>query len=398
MQYLYHPNMQHLNDAELALVIEGVRRFVRREIWLQEKRLDPNATRLPDELFVELHTRIDEMGLDYLHAPADSGRGPALADVARARITEEISQHRAGAISPGYGLFDPDPPPQLYAADDAQRAAFLEPLLERRSRCFRGFGEPDLDGLPTDTVRARALRRGDGWMLDGTKIFVADGVDADFGIVYAHTEYERGERDGVSAFIVESSRSGFQRWRDWPTISIGRGTLELNLSAVKLPDANLLGEPGNAPAFANELALRRRIFSAAHLTGVASAAQDMARGQVWARREHGSPIALGERARLALADSEIAVRASRQLYLAAARECDAGVVTTESALAALAFACDAALAVVERTLELHGPLAASADLPLERWARDLHTRRLAEGGPAQQRLAIAQRLTTTFKK
>lgn len=384
-------------DAELTLVLEGVRRFVRRELWLWEKRLDANATRLPDELFGELHAKVDEMGLDHLLAPAASGRGPALPDAARARIVEETSQHRAGAISAAYGLFDPDPPPQLYAATDAQRAAFLEPLLERRARCFRGFGDPDLDGLPTDTVRVRALRRGDGWMLDGTKLFVADGSDADFGIVYAHTEYERGERSGVSAFVVESHRTGFQRWREWPTISAGRDTLELNLSAVKLPDANLLDEPGNAPAFANELVLRRRIFSAAQLTGVASAAQDTARGQVWARREHGAPLAQGERARLALADNEIAVRASRQLYLTAAAECDGGV-TAESALAALAFASDAASAVVERTLELHGPLAVSADLPLERWARDLHARRLAEGGPAQQRLAIAQRLTTTFKK
>ena len=396
--------MEQLSDAELALVLEGVRRFVRREIWLQEKRLDPNATRLPDDLFADLHVRIGEMGLDHLLAPPGSGRGPQLPDAARARIAEETSQHRAGAISPSYGLFDPDPPPQLYAASAEQRAAFLEPLLERRARCFRGFGDPDLDGLPTDAVRARALRRGDGWMLDGTKIFVADSADANFGIVYAHTEYERGERGGVSAFVVETNRTGFQRWRDWPTISAGRDTSELNLSAVKLPDANLLGEPGAAPAFANDLALRRRVFSAAQLTGVASAAQDMARGQIWARREHGRPIAQGERARLALADSEIALRASRQLYLSAAAECDkrdkrdSGGATVESALSALAFASDAALDIVERTLELHGPLAASADLPLERWLRDLRARRLAEDGPTQQRLAIAQRLTTTFKK
>ena len=390
--------MATLGDAELTMLTEGVRRFVRREIWLHEKRLEPNATTLPDPLFAALHTKIDEMGLDHLLAPPGVGWGPDLPDVARARIAEETSQHRAGALYPAYGLFDPDPPPQLYAASEHQQAAFLTPLIERRARCFRAFGDPDLHDLPTDAVRIRALRRNDGWMLDGTKLFAADARDADFGIVYAHTEYTRGERNGVSAFVVETQRTGFQRWRDWPTISAGRDTIELNLSAVKLPDANLLGEPGNAPAFANDLALRRRVFSAAQLTGVASAAQDMARGQVWTRREHGQPIAQGERARLALADNEITIRASRQLYLAAAAECDTGAVTVESALAALAFASDAALAVVERTLELHGPLAVSADLPLERWARDLRGRWLAEGGPAQQRLAIAQRLTTTFKK
>ena len=382
----------------LDLVIAGVRRFVRRELWLQEKRLPANAVRLPDQLFSGLHAKVGEMGLDHLLAPPSAGCAPPLSEPARARIAEETSQHRAGALYPSYGLFDPDPPVQLYAARAEQRAAFLAPLLARRARCFRCFGDPDLAGLPTDAVRVRALRRGGGWMLDGTKLFAADAADADFGIVYAHTEYERGERRGVSAFVVETSRSGFQRWRGWPTISAGRDTLELNLSALKLPDGNVLGEAGNAPAFANDLVLRRRLFSAAELTGVASAAQDTARGQVWSRREHGRPLARGERARLALAESEIAIRAARQLYLAAAAEAEGGALSLESALAALAFAADAAVGVVDRTIELHGLAALSADLPLERWARDLRSRRAAEGGAAQQRLAIAERLTTTFKK
>ena len=270
-------------NEELALVLAGVRRFIRRDIWLHEKRLNTNATRLPDQVFDELHGRVDEMGLDHLLAPPGCGYGPELGEAERARVVEETSQHRAGAISASYGLFDPDPPPQLYAASDQQRAAFLTPLLEREARCFRGFGDPDLAGLPTDGVRLRALRRDGEWMLDGTKVFVADATDADFGIVYAHTEYERGERDGVSAFVVETSRTGFQRWREWPTISAGRDTWELNLSALKLPDLNLLGEAGDASAFGNDPVLRRRMLSAAQLTGVASAAQDMARGQVWSR-------------------------------------------------------------------------------------------------------------------
>ena len=385
-------------NEELALVVAGVRRFIRRDVWLHEKRLGTNATRLPDQVFDELHVRVDEMGLDHLLAPPGCGYGPELGEAERARVVEETSQHRAGAISASYGLFDPDPPPQLYAATEQQRAAFLTPLLEREARCFRGFGDPDLAGLPTDGVRLRALRRAGEWMLDGTKVFVADATDADFGIVYAHTEYERGERDGVSAFVVETNRTGFQRWREWPTISVGRDTWELNLSAVKLPELNLLGEAGGASAFGNDPVLRRRVFSAAQLTGVASAAQDMARGQVWSRREGGIPIAQGQRAQLALADSEIAIRASRELYLSGAAECDEGALTLEAALSALAFASEAAIGVVDRTLELHGPVALSADLPLERWARDLRTRHAAEGGSTQQRLLIAQRLTTTFKK
>ena len=379
---------------ELELIVQAVRRFIRREVWLQEKRVEHNAQRLPTDVHGALLDRAGELGIDHLMAPRGFGAGPEidLPDADRLRIAEELSQHRAGVLNPAYGLFDPDPPPQLYAATDAQRQRFLDPLLRRSATCFRGLEDPDLAFLPPDGVRIRAQKHPQGWMLDGTKLFVADAADAAFGIVYANTEQVPGEREGVSAIVVETDREGFQHWRPWPTIAAGRDTMELNLSAVKVPASNLLGEPGNGPAFANDLVLRRRLFSAAHLTGIASAAQDMCRGVVWSRGEHGAPLAQGERARLALADSEIAVSASRALYLSAADQVE------PLGLEASAFAKRAAVEVVDRALSLHGAAGGSADLPLERWARELRWARLGFGGVDHERLAVAQRLITMFKK
>ena len=381
-------------SESLDLIVQAVRRFVRNEIWLQERRIDANAARLPDDVFDTLLARAGELGIDHLMAPRGASVGPQidLPDGDRLRIAEELSQHRAGALNPAYGLFDPDPPPQLYAGDDDLRARLLEPLLRREASCFRGLEDPDLAFLPTDGVRIRAQRHPLGWMLDGTKLFVADPANADFGIVYCNTEETPGERSGISAIVVECDRVGFQRWRPWPTIATGRDTMELNLSAVKLPESNVLGEVNAGPAFANGLILRRRLFTAAHLTGIASAAQDMCRGVVWSRREHGAPLAQGERARLALADNEIATSASRALYLSAAEELE------EQALPALAFALDAANTVVDRAMRLHGPAGGSDDLPLERWAREVQWLRLTAGGLDQQRLGIAERLLSTFKK
>jgi len=378
----------------LDLIVQAVRRFVRDEIWLQERRIDANAARLPEDVFDALLTRASELGIDHLMAPRGASVGPQidLPDADRLRIAEELSQHRAGALNPAYGLFDPDPPPQLYAGSDDQRERFLEPLLRREASCFRGLEDPDLAFLPTDAVRIRAQKHPLGWMLDGTKLFVADAANADFGIVYCNTEETPGERSGVSAFVVESDLVGFQRWRAWPTIATGRDTMELNLSAVKLPASNLLGEVNAGPSFANDLVLRRRLFTAAHLTGIASAAQDMCRGVVWSRREHGAPLAQGERARLALADNEIAASASRALYLSAAGRIE------EVALSSLAFTLDAASSVVKRAMDLHGPAGGSSDLPLERWSRELRWMALSGGGASQHRLGIAQRLTSTFKK
>lgn len=381
-------------SEELDLIVNAVRRFVRREIWLHEKRMDSNAPELPVDIHANLLNRAAELDIAPLMAPPGSIYGPQidLPDSDRLRIAEELSQHRAGVLNPSYGLFDPDPPAQLYAATTDQQERFLLPLVQREATCFRGLDDPDLSSLPVDGVRIRAQKHPSGWMLDGTKLFVADASDAAFGIVYANSEEVPGQRNGVSAIVVETDRVGFQHWRPWPTIAVGRDTMELNLSAVKVPESNLLGEPGNGPAFANDLVLRRRLFSAAHLTGVASAAQDMCRGVVWSRREHGAPIAQGERARLALADNDIAVAAARALYLTAADR------TEELALAATAFAVETAVAVVDRAMDLHGVGGGSADLPLERWARELRWHRLSFGGTDQAKLTIAQRLVSTFKK
>ena len=381
-------------SEELDLIVQSVRRFIRREIWLQEKRVDPNAPRLPEEVFATLLERASELGIDHLMAPREAEVGPDvdLPDADRLRIAEELSQHRAGILNPSYGLFDPDPPPQLYAATNEQQERFLEPLVIRDATCFRGLDDPDLATLPIDSVRIRAQRHREGWMLDGTKLFVADAAAASFGIVYANTELVPGERSGASAIIVETDRTGFQRWRPWPTIAVGRDTMELNLSAVKVPESNLLGAPGEGPSIANDLVLRRRLFSAAHLTGIASAAQDMCRSVVWSRREHGVPMAQGERAKLSLADNEIALSASRALYLSAPECLD------ELSLQALAFAKEIAVTVVDRAMDLHGPAGGSSDLPLERWSRELRWLRLSGGGIDQQKLSVAQRLITTFKK
>ena len=387
-------------SEELDLIVQAVRRFVRREIWLPEQRIEHNATRLATQVQRALRAKAGELGIDHLMAPRGCGVGPQidLPDADRLRIAEELSQHRAGVLNPGYGLFDPDPPVQLYAATDEQKQRFLLPLLNREATCFRGLEDPDLAYLPTDGVRIRALKHPNGWMLDGTKLFVAGATEASFGIVYANTEQAHGERNGVSAIVVESDREGFQHWRPWPTIAAGRDTMELNLSAVKVPESNLLGEPGNGPAFANDLVLRRRLFTSAHLTGVASAAQDMCRRVVWSRQEHGSPLAQGERARLALADSEIAISASRALHLSAADRIDQAGQNELLALQAMVFATRSAIEVVDRALTLHGPTGSSADLPLERWARELRWIRVSIGGLDQHRWAVAQQLITTFKK
>ena len=239
------------SPEERRLLREAVRRFVRRELWLWEKRIDPNAFALPPEVAAGLRPKVAAMGLSLLREPEALG-GPPIDGVTRALVLEDLAQHRAGVLAPGYGLFGPQAPPALYACTAEQQQRFLLPLLRGERRCFVGLHDPWL-GDPTGSdagggLRIRARRTSSGWLLDGTKLFVADaGRDgeagvADFGVVHARAEDESGQPLGAACFIVETERAGFQRWRPYPTLATGRDTQELNLSNLRLPSENRLGD------------------------------------------------------------------------------------------------------------------------------------------------------------
>lgn len=392
-----HSGPSHRLSEPQGMLRDTVRRFVRKELWLHEKRLDPNATRLPTDAFDDLAAKVQAMGLADLLVP-DAAHGPELDAVTRALLAEETSQHRAGVLHASYELFGVDVPPQLLAADDAQRQTYLEPLLQRDQRCFVSLDDPTDAAQPPDGVRPRARWMGEEWMLDGTKIFVAGAEHADFGIVLARTEDQHGQAQGLSCFVVDAHRVGFQRWRPYPTIALGRDTMELNFSNLRLPPQNLLGQVGAGATFAAQPLAFRRIIVAAQLTGVASAAQDMARQQAASRREFGAALGTQQGVAWALADNEADVRSARSLYLAAAEECDRDEDFAPSAALARLLAAEAAGRVVDRTIQIHGPAALSADLPLERWYRELRLRRLDDGAAGAQRSAVAAQLLNTFKK
>lgn len=360
-------------QEQRRLLRQAVRRFVREEIWLWEKRMDPNATALAAELAAALGGLVAAMELSRLREPPALG-GPALDGATRALLVEEMAQHRAGVLAPGYGLFGPETPTPLYASSAEQREQFLLPLLRGETRCFAGLHDPVRGGPPGSTpagVRIRARRTRDGWMLDGTKLFVAGADAADFGVVFARTEEADGRRRGVSCFLLEAGRPGVQRWRPYPTIAVGRDTQELNLSTVRIPAGHLLGAVGQGLSLAPREKQRHYVDSAAQLTGVAEAAQSIARRFGDGGAEAGSP----ESVRWALADQETALQSVRLLTRQAATLAAAGAPSTPAGVWRLA--ADAASRVVDGTMSLLGPPGLSADLPLERWYRELRVQRSA---------------------
>ena len=379
------------SPEERRLLREAVRRFVRRELWLWEKRIDPNTFALPPEVAAGLRPKVAAMGLSLLREPEALG-GPPIDSVTRALVLEDLAQHRAGVLALGYGLFGPQAPPALYACTPDQRRRFLLPLLRGERRCFVGLHDPWL-GAPTGSdagggLRIRARRTPGGWLLDGTKLFVADaGRDgeaaADFGVVSARAEDESGQPLGAACFIVETERAGFQRWRPYPTLATGRDTQELNLSNLRLPSENRLGD---GRVSAPDAHARHDACLAAQLTGVGRGARSMLRERARADA--------AESTRWALADADVHLRAAAAL----ARDVADGAGVAAEAASARLIAQQAAEQVVDATIAAIGPPALSADLPLERWFRELRVLRESDGGLARLRAMSAGHILGDFSR
>jgi len=246
-------------------------------------------------------------------------------------------------------------------------------------------------------------------MLDGTKLFVSGAgtaeSGADFGVVTARTESASGEGLGVARFVVEVDRPGVQRWRPYQTLAVGRDTQELNLSNVRLPPANLLGEAEDGLTRVERAWVRRDVFVAAGLVGVGEAAQAMV-------RERARGGGAGESGRWAVADGQTLLAAARGLVQRAAdpawtlgdgtpgstAEVDAAESRGVAARAAQArqAAQAAAMQVVDGAITTLGPAALSTDLPLERWFRELRVLQESDGGPGRLRETTAGYLLSTY--
>ena len=379
----------HVSE-EQKLLVETVRRFVREQIVPLEAELDPDAIDLPEEDHARLVAMTDQMGLHNFSAPVEVGGG-GLDVTTQVLLGEEMAQHRAGLYEPCYGVFGGAGLAQLYDASDYLKETYLYPQLRGEKRGFFGLSEPSGGSDPARAIQTRAVRDGDEWVINGSKLWISGADTADFGIIFARTDPKAG-RAGITAFLVDTETPGFEvrrivhvlRSADYPT--------ELSLDDVRVPQRNVVGEVGGGFALANDRLTRNRIPYSAGCIGVAVAAQRRAVEYSKHRVTFGEPLASRQAIQWMLVDNEIDIRSSRLLTLAAAQKADSGQpFRFETAMAKLT-STEAAGRVVDRAIQIHGGLGVSKDLPLERWYRELRIRRIGEGPSEVQRIIMARDL------
>jgi acyl-CoA dehydrogenase len=351
---------------EAKMICAAIRRFVKEEIIpLEETELDADAYELPEEHEERLRPIAESTGIP-------GARG--LDVKTRVFMAEEMAQHRAGLYSPCYGLFR-----QGGEGEAGNAGGFI------------GLTEPSGGSDPARAIRTRAVRDGDEWVINGSKVFNSGADTASYGTVYARTG-DTPSRESISAFRVPTDTAGFEVRR---LIHVLRShyTTELSFTDMRLPASALIGNENEGFANANARLTGNRITYAAGCTGVAIAAHRMATEYSRQRVTFGEPLSNRQAIQWMLVDNEIDIRSARWFCLSAAEKADSGEPFRFEAAMAKLIATEGAGRVVDRSMQIHGGYGMTKDLPFERWFRELRIRRIGEGPSEIQRVIMARDLT-----
>jgi acyl-CoA dehydrogenase len=374
---------------ELRMLADTVRRFMDSEVRPLEDTLPHDAAGVPAALLAPLQQKARALGLWSLQTPARFG-GAGLGVLGQVIVAEEAAKCRMGAFFPALGAFGGNPPNVMFSATEEQFAKYAQPIIDGRAgRAFTAISEASGGSDPARAIRLRADRKGEVYLLNGTKMWTTHAGSARWGVVYARTG-EQGSRSGITAFIVEADAPGLHK-RPIEVMS-SYMPYELHFDNVEVPVANRIGDEGSGFTLAGEFLVAGRITYGAGPIGIAQLALDLAIDWVKGREVFGSKLADKQGIQWMIADSEIELRAARLLIYQAAWKADLGQDVKVDASIAKLYSTEVAFKVLDRCVQMLGALGLSKEAPYERWFRDLRVKRLGEGATEVQRMVVARQL------
>ena len=373
---------------ELQMLRETARRFMKDRVLPEEDKLEHDAYTFPPDVLQRLQSEARQLGLWNVQTPQEHG-GAGLNLLAQCVVAEEAAQCRMGAYIPAGGAFGFDPPNIVYKGTHQQIAKYAHPAADKGDKTFVAISEPSGGSDPARSIQTRAVRDGDHYVLNGTKVWISGASQAHWGVVFARTGSEKA-RGNITAFIVEKESPGLTLTRI-PVIR-SYSPYELSFENVRVPVENRIGEEGQGFQLAETWLVHGRVPYAAATLGIADAALRMAIG--WAKERYAfkTPLADKQAIQWMIADSEIELRAAKLLVYQAAWRADLGHDVKIDASICKVFATETAGRIVDRCIQIHGGMGVACEMPLERWYREMRIKRIGEGPSEVHRMVVARDL------
>jgi alkylation response protein AidB-like acyl-CoA dehydrogenase len=377
------PARPDTSDEE-AMILDVVRQLVKERVEPRAAEIDAKGE-FPWDI-KQLFAENDLLGIPF---PAEYG-GLGGSFVTYVKVVEEVSKACASSALI-IAVQELGALPILIGGTDEQKRRWIPDLASGAKIAAYALTEPGSGSDAAGSMRTRARRDGDDYVLDGTKIWITNGSVADVVTVFAVTDPSKGA-NGISAFVVEKGTPGFTVGKLEKKMGIrGSPTVELSFENCRVPAANMLGEEGVGFKIAMKVLDKSRPGIAAQALGIAQGALDYATEYTKQRVAFGKPISQQQGLQFMLADMKTEVEAARLLLYEAARKCDESSpdVTTWAAMAKLKCG-DVAMSVTTDAVQLLGGYGYSTEYPVERMMRDAKITQIYEGTQQIQRIVIAR--------
>jgi len=373
---------------EQNLIQEMVRSFA-------ETELLPSAqSRDEEELFDRelMFDKLAELGLTGIVFPEEYD-GAGADYISYAIAVEELSRVCASTGATLAAHLSLGANPIYLFGTEEQKQKFLSPLALGEKLGAIGLTEPS-SGSDAASGKMTAVRDGDEWILNGTKIFITNGGEAEIYVIFARTDKEAEKHSGISAFIVEKDTPGFSFGKKEKKMGIRSSpTMELVYEKCRIPAENLLGDEGNGFKIAMKTMDGGRIAIAAQALGIAQGALDEAIKYARERKQFDTYITRFQGVQFQLADMATQISAARFLVYSAAYRASAGLsYTVESAMAKL-MASETAMRVTTQAVQILGGYGYTREFPIERMMRDAKITEIYGGTSEVQRIVIGSSLT-----
>jgi isovaleryl-CoA dehydrogenase len=322
---------------------------------------------------------------------AERWGGSALGYLAHVIAMEEISR-ASGAVGLSYGAHSNLCVNQIHLnGSDTQRELYLPRLVSGEHVGALAMSEPN-SGSDVVSMQLRAERRGDDYVMNGRKMWITNGPEADVLVVYARTEPGAGSR-GITAFIVERGFAGFSTAQKLDKLGMrGSPTCELLFDDCRVPAANVLGKlNGGVRVLMRGLDYERVVLAGGPL-GLMAAALDVVLPYVRERKQFGRPIGEFQLMQAKLADMYTELNACRAYVYAVARACDGGHVSRRDAAGCILFAAERATGVALEAIQALGGNGYTNDFPVGRLLRDAKLYEIGAGTQEIRRMLIGREL------
>ena len=382
---MFNETMDFGLGEELDALRETVRKFAQEEIAPKSAEVDRS-----NDFPMELWEMMGNLGLHGITISEEFG-GVDMGYLAHCVAVEEISRANA-AIGMSYGAHSNLCINQIYRwGNEQQKSKFLPKLISGENIGSLAMSEPSA-GSDVVSMKLKAEKRNDYYLLNGSKMWITNGPDADTLVVYAKTDISAGPK-GITAFLIEKDMAGFSTGKKLDKLGMrGSNTSELIFENCEVPYENVLGEEGKGVNVLMSGLDYERVVLAAGPVGIMAGAMDVVVPYIHEREQFGKPIGTFQLMQGKIADMYTTMNACRSYVYAVAKACDEGQTTRKDSAGCILYAAEKATQIALDAIQCLGGNGYINDYPTGRLLRDAKLYEIGAGTSEIRRMLIGREL------